>query len=169
MSEESKKPLGQLIYETQNNDGVRTAEELKEWFNKKYWDDLQGCYEGGRKASPKKIFYIEVVNRVEPYYQNRAAHPVFAARAACPTPQYTQSVYECNPLKDTIEHLWTMPSDKEARLIYDDPLRAIVSQHMKRTVIDFFDGSLLESVKKRNNERLDFEHDIIFYDKEGAA
>lgn len=116
-----------------------------------YYQKLIDCVLENRKKY-KGRFYIVVLTKNERLLQN-VLRNYFFARHTCPTPDYDQSVFRYDNLSETIEYIWTIPSQDACFHLFAN--RSQVhrdEQELLSFVIRFRKGELFRLAKKLNGE-----------------
>lgn len=95
-----------------NREEINPIEMQREMFKGKNEDDsfeshIIRTYERGKKLYQEE-FYIVVLLKKERLLKN-IVRKYFFHRKSCPTPEYDQIVYRCEPKNDRIEFLWVVP------------------------------------------------------------
>lgn len=100
-------------------------------------------------------FYVTVITKKEKLTPNVIRH-YFLARQSCPTPDYDQTVYIYNRIKDELQFLWVIPS--KYTCLYLMKYRADLPQEewaLLKFVLDYNDGTLFRKAKELNGEKPD--------------
>jgi len=98
------------------------------------------------------LFYIVSTFKKDP--ATSKIHTKFWSRNSCPTPQFDQSVYQCNKDWDGPLYMWTLPTEDYAIAMRDHKELCPPEQYqLLRFVLDYFNGTLLNVAKKLSNEK----------------
>lgn len=118
-----------------------------------YEKNIFKCIES-HKAQYPRDFYVVVITKKEPLMQN-VIRNYFLARSTCPTPDYDQTVYLYNKLRDDVEFLWTLPAKDICKdLITDALLIPDEEKELLGYVLSFSDGTLFRLAKRLNGEQM---------------
>ena len=149
-----KKTAGAIALENYNKipDTLNAHELMQEQLTE--WDEnVQCCYNRGKKIYHDSDFYIVVLVKHEKLLGHKVLHPLFMPRKSCPTPQWDQTVYQCKRESGDIVLLWTLPS-KEVCQYYIDTATTTEPEEwdLLRFILMDKNGELLTLAKKLNKE-----------------
>lgn len=106
-------------------------------------------------------FFIVVNIKLEKIFESALPvfHEYYIAQSTCPTPNYDQTLYKFNAVKEQIEYIWTIPDRETAHYLIANKEIVDKSEHeLLNFVLQFADGSLYKLCKKLNNEKPDSIH-----------
>lgn len=152
----SRDTVGKLSLDLlKNADGYEVSpQDIQKEVHKDYIDNLLECYNTHKNIFPGD-FYIVIITKKERLMKN-VLRNYFFARASCPTTDYDQAVYRYNKKDNEIEFLWVIPSKDTCEHLKANALDvAPEERELLRYVLEFYDGTLIELVKKLNGEQKD--------------
>lgn len=128
--------------------------EIEREIHREYEFEVFKCVEEAKKTH-EDSFYVIVITKKEPLMENVIRHYYFA-RTSCPTPDYDQTVYRYDHIKNVLEFLWVVPS-KDTCLLFIENKEKIVPQEwgLLQNILKFKDGTLFKLCKKLNGEQQD--------------
>lgn len=133
--------------ETESRDPI----EIQRATEKAYLDELIDCVKNN-KNNYHGDFYIIAILKNEKLMPN-VFRNYFVPRTSCPTPEYDQTVYKYNSVKEEIEYLWTIPCKSTVQLFRQNALHIVTQeQQLLKFVLDFCDGTLDKLARKLNKE-----------------
>lgn len=161
----SEKPASETIGEKslklsqKKHDPVRVVDEAAEAL-KDYASDIKTCI---NRYNSLWIcdFYVVVILKKEPLLQNVMVDKFFG-RMSCPTPDYDQTVYFYDKMKEKLTFLWQIPS--KPACLYMIQHKALIPPKeyaLLKDVIDFAEGNLYRLAKRLNNEKIEFSDPYI--------
>lgn len=122
------------------------------------WDEeIQKAVKRGLEVESwfNKDFYVEVSRRRENHPEKNELHDInrFIIKAACPTPQWNQSVYKYHRRSGLLQFLWTVPRREVCAIL---KYYALQLNEDEKTLLDyvleFENGKLLELARLYNKE-----------------
>lgn len=136
-----------------SGDGYQVnPQEIQREVHKDYIDNLIQCYDAHKNIFPND-FFIVVITKRERLMEN-VLRNYFLARQSCPTTDYDQAVYRYNKKDNELEFLWVIPSKDSCEHLRDNALVVAPEERdLLRFVLEFYDGTLNEIVKKLNGEQ----------------
>lgn len=125
-------------------------EQMREQLSE-YEKEIVKCY-NRYKSVFLGDFYVVVAVKREKLMPNVLRNMFFGTKA-CPTPNYDQTVYKYNRIKDELELLWVLP-DRESSIEMRDHSKEVPPEMytLLSYVLSFNDGSLFELAKHLNGE-----------------
>lgn len=151
--EEKKETLGSIVYEgLKKDEQPYNAVELSEAALENYMPNVLECVEKYRKIFPGD-FYIEVLSKGERILYKKVWRFFYAAKLACPTPNYDQDLFRYRKDTETLEFLWSIPSREACVTIKENALQLpLEQQQLLKFVLDFADGTLYQRARQLNGE-----------------
>lgn len=151
--EERRHTVGEKVLESYNKPtDENKVIDLSMYQMEKLEAGFEECYKLAKKHSPDKRFYMVMWVKREMLFGDKVLRPYFISRRSCPTPQYDQTVFKCDPGSHP-EFLWTLP-DKETYNFY------LINRHvippdrwnLLKFVLEDEKGELLNKAQVLNNE-----------------
>jgi hypothetical protein len=125
---------------------------LQEEMLREYYQNLIDCALNNRK-NYKGRFFIVVLTKNERLLRN-VFRNYFFARRTCPTPDYDQSVFRYDSIDESIDYLWTIPSQDACFHLLSNASEVHKSEReLLEFVSKFKRGELFRLAKKLNGER----------------
>lgn len=152
-----KKTVGEISVElSQKQPEKISVLEQQEGMQQDYIKNLE---EVSRKAiakyGPDKTFFIEVITKKEPLMEN-VLRNYFIERTTCPTPNYDQSLFSYDPVKEQLVYIWTIPCrDACIYLLQNQTVIHKGEEQLLKNVLQFHSGALFKLCKELNKEHLD--------------
>lgn len=153
----SNKTFGEQFNERiiNGNNAPLSLEEIQHHFREDYFRNLMIAKDDGKKIWPGRNFYILALTRILKLAKDMPRIQWYKTQD-CPHPSFSQSVFRYNYLDDTVDELWTLPSEEVANTmryqVFDiNPLE----RERYQDVRDYFDGTLLGLCKRLNGEQRD--------------
>lgn len=144
--------VGSLVYDTlQQTPDTHDVRDQGSEMIKPYLGELFTSVAKGKELFPGD-FFIEVQQQ-RFVLLAKVLRNYFIPRSTCPTPNYDQSVYRFDRMKDELEYVWTLPDRESAfdlianALTIEDEYRELLQY-----VLDFKDGTLFKLAQTLNNE-----------------
>lgn len=135
------------------HDNTHTAHDQMTESLTDYEENIFQCIESHKDKYPRD-FYVVVVTKKEPLMQN-VIRNYFLARSTCPTPDYDQTVYVYNRMRDDVEFLWTLPAKDICQEFIRDALQVPDEEkELLNYVLSFSDGTLFQLAKRLNGEKM---------------
>jgi hypothetical protein len=156
VSNPSRETVGKIASDLlkKADDHQLNPQEIQAEVHKGYIDNLLECYNTHKTIFPGD-FYIVIITKKERLMEN-VLRNYFFARSSCPTTDYDQAVYRYNKKDNEIEFLWVIPSKDTCEYLKANALDvAPEERELLRYVLEFYDGTLIELVKKLNGEQKD--------------
>jgi hypothetical protein len=125
---------------------------LQEEMLREYYQNLVDCALNSRKIH-KGRFFIVVLTKNERLLIN-VFRNYFFARKTCPTPDYDQSVFRYDDIAESIDYLWTIPSQDACHHLLANASDVHKSEReLLEYVVKFKRGELFRLAKKLNGEK----------------
>ena len=125
---------------------------LQQEMQREYYQHLVDRALTDRKLYSGKFFII-VLTKNERLLPN-VFRNYFYSRHTCPTPDYDQSVFRYNNIDETIEYIWTIPSqDACFHLLENRSQIHPEERELLNFVLSFKKGELFRIAKKLNGEK----------------
>ena len=125
---------------------------LQEQMLRDYYQNLIDCALNNRKVYNGR-FFIVVLTKNERLMRN-VFRNYFFARKTCPTPDYDQSVFRYDHANESIDYLWTIPSQDACHHLLDNASQVHKSEReLLEFVAKFKRGELFRLAKKLNGEK----------------
>jgi len=132
-----------------------TLEEIQHHFREDYFRNLMIAKDEGKKIWPDRNFYILALTRILQVAQGMPRIQWYKTQD-CPHPSFSQSVFKYHWITDTIDELWTLPSEEKAKeMRYQISDISPLERERYQDIRDYFDGSLLKLCKQLNGEQRD--------------
>ncbi len=151
---ERTKTLGKLVFENGQKDhpGIVSVEELVRESNKDYEDKLISTIEEGKKHRTGN-FYVVCLLKKERLF-DEVFRGIWFHRQSCPTPTYSQIVYQYHRDPEKIEFLWVVPDPDTCQFYCYNALEVDPSERdLLNFILDFRSGSLDHKAKELNGEK----------------
>jgi hypothetical protein len=132
------------------NPTVDPTEQMRESLTG-YDQNIYDCVDRGKKDFSGD-FFIVIITKKEPLMPN-VLRNYFMPRHSCPTPDYDQTVYKFDRVKDEVEFIWVIPAKHTCLFLIANRLEVPLEQHqLLKFVLEFADGSLMKYSQKLNKE-----------------
>lgn len=152
-----KKTLGQEFREKliEKPNAPITLEEAQHHFREDYFRNLMIAQEEGKKIWPGQNFYVMALTRVMKLVKDMPRIQWYKVHD-CPQPSFSQSVFKYHAMSNTIDELWTLPTEERAKeMHYVISDIAPEERDRYKYVRDYYDGTLWKLCKYLNNEQAD--------------
>lgn len=151
--QEPRRTVGQEaldIFQTGTYEASPVA--LQQEMQREYYQNLIDRALADRKFYSGKFFII-VLTKNERLLPN-VFRNYFYSRHTCPTPDYDQSVFRYNNTDETIEYIWTIPSQEACFHLLENRVQIHPEEReLLDFVVKFKRGELFRLAKKLNGEK----------------
>lgn len=126
--------------------------ESEKQSNEEYLENLNLCIIDGQKKGYSGDFFIEVVIRNMGSLWN-VYHRQFGARQQCPTPAYSQEVWQYHAQSGSLEFIWVVPSMAEIKDLVERSLMLTENEKIRfNYAIAAHNGVLFKQMLHLNKE-----------------
>lgn len=154
----NRKTFGEQVNDNiinKSNYHALTLEEIQYHFREDYFRNLMIAKDDGKKIWPQRNFYILALTRIIKLAKDMPRIQWYKTQD-CPHPSFSQTVFKYNYLDDSVDELWTLPSEEMANTMRYQVLDINpLERERYQDVRDYFDGTLLKLCKNLNGEQRD--------------
>ncbi len=151
--EEKRQTVGSIAANLMKKEPESTDPiELERAMQEDYIDNLIQCVNDGKKLYAHDFFVVVLTKRER--LMSNVFRNYFLHRKTCPTPNYDQTLFKYNSADDSIEYVWTIPSQDTCHHLKDNALYVHPDErNLLQFVLSFADGSLFKLAKQLNGEK----------------
>ena len=136
-----------------HTDQIEVQELSEAMLKNKYLTELDACVDRALKKT-QGDFYIEVITVLEKPVR-KIIRRRFLWRLSCPTPVPGSAVWKFNRGSSSLEFMWDLPAKAACDWMIHNKHALDLQKHgpLLRTVMDYFDKTLLNRARAENGER----------------